>query len=109
MTIGIGFQCGDGVVLCADRQFTSKEGRFKYQKGKLGSSQRESLSLIYIYAGDPDRAELIFGKVSGRLKSLINETIYGVICCKKEVIGTGACISGFSLFAFRLSVSFRLS
>jgi 20S proteasome alpha/beta subunit len=73
MTIGVGFQCGDSVVLCADRQFTSKEGRFKYQGKKLGSSQRGFLSLIYTYAGDPDRSEVIFGKLCANLEKKIKE------------------------------------
>jgi hypothetical protein len=73
VTIGIGFHCHDGIVLCADRQFTSKEGRFKYQGGKLGSSQGESLRLIFTYAGDPDQATVMFGKVRNHLESKIHE------------------------------------
>jgi len=75
MTIGIGFQCRDGIVLCADRQFTSKEGRFKYQGNKLGRSQGTSLSFIFTYAGDPDRAEVMFGKLSSNLEKKIKEPI----------------------------------
>jgi 20S proteasome alpha/beta subunit len=29
MTIAVGFQCSDGIVLCADRQFTAT-GYYKY-------------------------------------------------------------------------------
>lgn len=74
MTIAVGFQCSDGVVLCADKQFTSKEGRFKYQGGKLASSQRGFISFIYTFAGDPDRAEVIFLKLCRNLGKKIKDT-----------------------------------
>jgi 20S proteasome alpha/beta subunit len=61
MTVGVGFLCQDGVVLCSDRQMTC-EG-FKFEESKIFHSYTSSLRFIFSYAGDPDAAKVMFRKV----------------------------------------------
>jgi hypothetical protein len=61
MTIGIGFVCSDGIVICSDKQMTG-EGGYKYEDSKITTSQGDDVSFIYTYAGDPDAAQMMFEK-----------------------------------------------
>jgi hypothetical protein len=68
MTIGIGYQCSDGVVLCSDRQVTSTTG-FKQAQRKIWSSQAvDKWSFIFSYSGLTDAATVMFRRVTEGLK-----------------------------------------
>jgi hypothetical protein len=62
VTIAIGFCCKDGLVMCADRQITSVAG-FKSQERKIFRASWWDLSILFSYAGDPDAARVLFGKI----------------------------------------------
>jgi 20S proteasome alpha/beta subunit len=62
MTIGVGFLCTDGVVLCADRQLTSNTG-FKYEERKIFWTHSDFCTLIFGYAGETYGAQVMFRKV----------------------------------------------
>jgi 20S proteasome alpha/beta subunit len=72
MTIGVGYQCMDGVVLCSDRQITSTAG-FKYQERKIWSASSPDWSLIFSYAGYPDAATVMFRKIVDGLKDKLKQ------------------------------------
>lgn len=67
VTIGVGFLCTDGIVLCADRQITDSGG-FKYEERKIFRSLTKEFSLIYSYAGQPDTAKVLFQRLRDALK-----------------------------------------
>ena len=67
MTIGIGFQSQDGVVLCADRQMTV-QGNFKYPERKIKAHFDGFSSFIFTYAGFPEPAEAMFDKLGDNLE-----------------------------------------
>ena len=73
MTIGIGFLCNDGVVLCSDRQITGPSG-FKYEEGKIFSSQARDHQLIFSYAGVPDAAKVVFQGVTNSIPAIVSES-----------------------------------
>lgn len=77
MTIGIGLLCTDGVVLCSDRQITTSGGS-KYSKRKIFTAQRNNCTAVFSYAGDPDAAEMMFGKVSDALPEIVRQASNGV-------------------------------
>jgi len=62
VTVAIGFCCEDGLVMCADRQITSVTG-FKSEKRKIFRATWWDLSILFSYAGDPDAAHVLFGKI----------------------------------------------
>jgi len=62
MTVGIGFQCSDGVILLADRQITSTGG-FKYDARKISASHDKECNFIFSYAGYPDAGEVTFRRL----------------------------------------------
>lgn len=62
MTVGVGFLCSDGVVLCADRQVTSTSG-FKHEARKISAHHNQSYTAIFTYAGIEDEGEIMFRKV----------------------------------------------
>ena len=66
MTIGVGFLCPDGVVLCADRQMTGQG--YKFQESKIFSIQRRDYSFIFSYAGDPDAARMMFERTRDTMR-----------------------------------------
>ena len=68
MTVGIGFQCPDGVVLCADRQITKGED-LKYEEQKIFEGHYENLQCACCYAHHPDIAKNVFEDI---FKSLVN-------------------------------------
>jgi 20S proteasome alpha/beta subunit len=67
MTIGVGFLCTDGVVLCADRQITGAAG-YKFEESKIFWSGGEPFALIFSYAGDPDAANVMFHRTATALR-----------------------------------------
>jgi len=67
MTVGIGFQCPDGVVLCADRQIT-KGGDLVYEQQKIFEGHWENLQCACSYAHHPDIAKNVFEDI---FKSLV--------------------------------------
>ncbi len=67
MTISIGFNVAEGIILCSDRQHTSSTG-FKFEKKKLLFCEHISgAAVIFSYAGEREPAEILFGKVHNRL------------------------------------------
>jgi hypothetical protein len=62
VTVAIGFCCEDGLVMCADRQITSAAG-FKSEKRKIFRATWWDVSILFSYAGDPDTAHVLFGKI----------------------------------------------
>ena len=71
VTIGVGFRCVDGIVLCSDRQHTLASGA-KYEDNKLFSSQRDDYSFIYSFAGDPDAANIMYRRVKEAMPEIVN-------------------------------------
>lgn len=63
MTIAIGFCCEDGIVMCADRQITDAETGFKSEERKIFRATFYNHLIIFTYAGEPDAARVLFGKV----------------------------------------------
>lgn len=61
VTIGIGFSCSDGIVLCADRQMTGAGG-FKFEQSKISGGGRDHWMILFTYAGDPDAAKVMLRK-----------------------------------------------
>lgn len=77
VTIGLGFTCNNGVVLCADRQITVTTG-MKYEKQKVSwyqvfSPERKKAKTLtafgMTYAGDPDKAKVLAYRISQKLKN----------------------------------------
>ncbi len=66
MTIGVGFLCSDGIVLCADRQITGQG--YKFQQAKIFSIQRQDYTFVFTYAGDPDAARMMFEKTRDAMR-----------------------------------------
>jgi len=66
MTIGVGFLCPDGIVLCSDR-LHSGQG-YKFQQSKIFSIQRQDYSFIFSFAGDPDSARMMFEKTRDAMR-----------------------------------------
>jgi 20S proteasome alpha/beta subunit len=62
MTIGIGFLCSDGVVLCSDRQLTSSSG-FKYEERKILWTHSDFCTVIFGYAGETHAAQVMYRKI----------------------------------------------
>lgn len=64
MTVGVGFLCRDGIVLCADRQITSSSG-FKFQEHKISAWYDPSLgyTMVFTYSGIQDESEIMFRRV----------------------------------------------
>ena len=61
MTIGVGFLCEDGIVLCTDNQITWPESHKDYQC-KISSHLKEHWVMMNTFAGDPDLANSFNGK-----------------------------------------------
>ncbi len=71
MTIGVGFRCSNGLVVCADREITGGGG-FKYEESKITTLEMENLSIVYTYAGDPDASKMMFDKAKEALWRELN-------------------------------------
>ena len=67
VTIAVGFICQDGIAICADRQMTSEAG-YKFEERKIFYSSQPWWTVVFAYAGDPDAARIMFGKVSRELQ-----------------------------------------
>lgn len=61
VTIGIGFQCVDGVVLCADQQITFPQSH-KYHECKIFKHSGKGWNVAFSYAGDPNLMKAINDK-----------------------------------------------
>jgi hypothetical protein len=85
MTIGIGFKCSNGVVLCADSQI-SKEGGLKYNEKKIYTingvhpSDHDYHGITLCYAGDPDIMKLLCERIDG---------LFGQTCAPQDWDGSG--------------------
>ena len=69
MTIGVGFLCTNGIVLCSDRQITDHSAGFKFEERKIFYHMGPDLAFVFSYAGEPDAARSLFGKISDGLAS----------------------------------------
>ncbi len=65
MTIAIGFQCPDGIVLCADTQYT--EGGVKYYRTKLHGLEFSQGKLAFAIAGSVDFALMTINKIKSEI------------------------------------------
>src|SRR5271165_1553360 len=62
VTIGIGFLCSDGIVLCADNQITWP-GSHKHHKSKIYHHDSSAeWKAVFTFAGNPDLMESFNGK-----------------------------------------------
>ncbi|QNI30999.1 hypothetical protein H7849_18045 [Alloacidobacterium dinghuense] len=87
MTIAVGFHCDDGIVIAADRQFTS-QGFFKYHEEKFAFEDKGDLStrIIFVFSGDPGLFKEAHQKIMGFLRlaelptvDLVQQTVEGVL------------------------------
>jgi hypothetical protein len=67
MTIGLGFVCTDGVVICADRQHTS-ENSYKFADRKIFRERAGDCHVLFCYAGDRDSAQMMVRKTTDALR-----------------------------------------
>lgn len=67
MTIAVGFQCRNGIVLCADRQFTSA-GFYKYSQEKFTQCMPGMCDVVFTFSGSPNLATEIQDKIIDRLE-----------------------------------------
>lgn len=58
MTIGIGFRCTDGIVLCADEQITYG-AYFKKYEYKIFTHNTTDWAIAMTYAGDPELMKVV--------------------------------------------------
>lgn len=67
VTVALGFNCGDGIVMCSDQQITSK-GWHKYYESKMyaisGFGDQAPYTVMLTYAGDPHLAKTIYEKLA---------------------------------------------
>jgi 20S proteasome alpha/beta subunit len=79
VTIALGMKCLDGVLVAADRQIT-KEGGLKYQQDKilLGGTivSKFPMDFALAYAGSPDLAKNLVGKVAEATVRACNEGVF---------------------------------
>ena len=61
MTIGVGFLCEDGIVLCADNQITWPQSH-KYYECKIYEHRTNEWSMLNTFSGDPDLVKSFNGK-----------------------------------------------
>jgi len=76
MSIAVGFQSGDAVVLCADRQVT-KEGGLKFEEPKImwrTGLMPEPFSIAFAYCGIPDVAENLFHQMKAAFPEVIERS-----------------------------------
>jgi hypothetical protein len=78
MTVGIGFQCPDGVVLCADRQIT-KGGELVYEEQKIFEGHYDNLQCACSYAHNPSIAKNVLEDIFRSLVDVFQR-------CKRERI-----------------------
>jgi 20S proteasome alpha/beta subunit len=69
MTMVVGFQCTDGLVLCADQQITSGAG-FKYHEKKLSIEEGPAWKIVFGYSGTPGLAQEVQEKVMRVVRQL---------------------------------------
>src|SRR5208337_2942352 len=67
VTIGIGFKCKDGVVLCADQQITWSGGH-KYYENKIYPLQTDEYTVAFTFAGNPNLMKSFKGKFDAAMK-----------------------------------------
>src|ERR1039458_9611374 len=53
VTIGVGFRCVDGIVLCADNQITW-QGSHKAYECKIRQHRTDEWTLVNTFSGDPE-------------------------------------------------------
>src|ERR1700691_6315771 len=61
VTIGVGFLCEDGIVLCADNQITWPQSH-KYYECKIYEHRTNEWSMLNTFSGDPDLVKSFNGK-----------------------------------------------
>jgi len=68
VTIGVGFECRDGVVLCADEQITWP-GSHKHYENKIYLHRWSGCTVAFTFAGDPDLMRSFDGKFEAAMKN----------------------------------------
>lgn len=76
VSIGLGIRCTDGIVLCADRQFTAPNG-FKYHEKKIVIEEGSGWSLAFVYAGLPGLLKEAKEKIMHLVRQLETKDITG--------------------------------
>lgn len=66
VTIGVGFLCADGILLCADTQITWPEAH-KYYERKIFIRMRPQWTVGFTYAGNPNVAKSVDGKLEAAI------------------------------------------
>jgi hypothetical protein len=75
VTIALGFQCFDGLVLCADRQLTKDDG-LKYEQDKIwiGRSHNAGPSFVFTYSGSEPSARVLFNLLKRAIPSALSDS-----------------------------------
>jgi hypothetical protein len=71
VTIGIGFLCSDGIVLCSDTQVTWQQFH-KYYEHKIRSHGGDGWTLAFTYSGNPSVMKMFDGKFANAAASYLN-------------------------------------
>lgn len=61
MTIGVGFLCADGIVLCADAQMTAADSH-KYYECKIYTRRESQATAAFTFAGNPSLMKAFYAK-----------------------------------------------
>jgi hypothetical protein len=67
VSIGVGFACGDGLVICADTQITWPENH-KYYESKLYLHGGSEWTVVATFAGNPELMKSFDGKFRDSMK-----------------------------------------
>jgi hypothetical protein len=84
MTIGVGFVCSDGIVLCSDTQITWA-GSHKAYECKIFTHYGTDCNVMFTYGGYPEVMKAFFGKFEASMVLLKKPHTTPLIC---EVIET---------------------
>jgi hypothetical protein len=77
VTIGIGFKCIDGIVICADTQITVPESHTYYAPKIWDDRDPDNRwSLVFTYAGSPDLMDSFKDKLVQFLRENKGERTY---------------------------------
>src|SRR5271167_4782076 len=67
VTIGVGFLCSNGIVLCADNQITWPQFH-KYYECKIYPHSTPEWATVFTFAGNPSLMKSFDGKFEGAMR-----------------------------------------
>jgi hypothetical protein len=77
MSIAVGFETKEGVVLCADRQMTDADAGLKFEGSKLfwfsGGGKKKPHDIAFAYCGPAEMARTLFRGVIAGLRSALED------------------------------------